>query len=71
MNNNLDDFENWKMSLWQKKIDVEDFFNGREQLLFLRESLIMFKIHHQSIGQFIGLNFLSFLLITFENKFQT
>lgn len=54
-----------------KKIDVEDFFNGREQLLFLRESLIMFKIHHQSIGQFIGLNFLSFLLITFENKFQT
>lgn len=44
-----------------KIIEVEDFFNGREQMLFLRESLILYNLHHPSIVHFIGINFQSFL----------
>lgn len=44
-----------------KLVNIEqNVFDGREQMLFLRESLILHKLDHPSIVKFIGINFKSF-----------
>lgn len=43
-----------------KIIKTENGFNGHEQMLFMRESLILHKLHHPSIIKFIGINLQSF-----------
>lgn len=43
-----------------KIINVENGFDGYEQMLFLRESLILHKLDHPSIVKFMGINFQSF-----------
>ena len=43
-----------------KIINVDENFDGHEQMLFLRESLILHKLDHPSIVKFKGVNFKSF-----------
>lgn len=41
-------------------INTEEEFNRREQMIFIRESLLFQKLEHQSIVKIIGINFKSF-----------
>lgn len=43
-----------------KIINTNKSFDGNEQMLFLRESLILHKLDHPSIVKYIGINFKSF-----------
>lgn len=43
-----------------KIINTNKSFDGKEQMLFLRESLILHKLDHPSIVKYIGINFKSF-----------
>ena len=43
-----------------KIISTNGVFSGRDQMLFMRESLILHKIKHPSIVKFYGINFHSF-----------
>ena len=43
-----------------KVINVGKNFDGNEQKMFLRESLILSKLNHHSIVKFFGINFNSF-----------
>lgn len=43
-----------------KILNITDNFDGREQTLFLRESMILHRLFHPSIIKFIGINFKSF-----------
>ena len=43
-----------------KIINTSENFNGREQMLFMRESLILHNLSHNAIVKFIGINFQSF-----------
>lgn len=42
-----------------KIINIENNFDGNEQALFLKKSLIMQKLNHLAIVKFIGINFMS------------
>ena len=50
-----------------KIFDIDNGFDGHDQMLFLRESLILHKLDHPSIVKFIGINFKSF---SDPNKFE-
>lgn len=43
-----------------KIINIGENFNGHDQMLFMRESLILQKLDHPSIVKFYGINFQSF-----------
>lgn len=43
-----------------KIINTNGFFSSRDQLMFLRESLILYKLDHPAIVKFFGINFHSF-----------
>lgn len=43
-----------------KIINIDEKYDGHEEMLFLRESLIMYKLDHPSIVKFVGSNFKSF-----------
>lgn len=43
-----------------KIINVSNGFDGYDQMIFLRESLILYKLCHPAIVKFIGINFKSF-----------
>lgn len=43
-----------------KILNVDENFNGQEQMMFMRESITLHKLHHPAIVQFYGINFRSF-----------
>ena len=43
-----------------KIFDVSDNFDGSDQLILMRESSILFKLHHPFIVKFYGITFRSF-----------
>lgn len=43
-----------------KVINTTEGFDGQEQMLFVRKSLLLRKLEHLSIVKFIGINFKSF-----------
>lgn len=56
-----------KQQFAAKILNIEDDFDGDEQLLLLRESIILHKMNHPSIVKYGGVNFRSFKKST---KFQ-